>query len=63
LGNDDWFNRIENADERAGGLNIEGLSTTGDDISESLYVGIKDPCSGRALQTQRAQTISEPAKP
>jgi hypothetical protein len=40
FGNDDWFNRIKNADERAGGLNIEGLSTTGDDISESLYVGL-----------------------
>jgi hypothetical protein len=46
LGNDDWFNRIKNADERAGGLNIEGLSTTGDDISESLYVGIKGPLFG-----------------
>jgi hypothetical protein len=46
FGNDDWFNRIKNADEKAGGLNIEGLSTTGDDISESLYVGIKAPLFG-----------------
>ena len=46
FGNDDWFNRIKNADERAGGLNIEGLSTTGDDISDSLYVGIKGPLFG-----------------
>jgi hypothetical protein len=46
LGNDDWFNRIKNADEFAGGLNIEGLSATGDDISESLYVGIKGPLFG-----------------
>lgn len=46
FGNDDWFNRIKNADERAGGLNIEGLSTTGDDISDSLYVGILGPLFG-----------------
>lgn len=46
FGNDDWFNRIKNADEYAGGLNIEGLSTTGDDISDSLYVGIKGPLFG-----------------
>ena len=49
FGNDDWFNRIKNADERnefAGGLNIEGLSTTGDDISDALYVGIKAPLFG-----------------
>ena len=46
FGNDDWFNRIKNADERAGGLNIEGLSTTGDDISESVYVGILGPLFG-----------------
>jgi hypothetical protein len=46
FGNDDWFNRIKNADERAGGLTIEGLSTTGDDIGESLYVGIKGPLFG-----------------
>jgi hypothetical protein len=46
FGNDDWFNRIKNADEREGGLNIEGLSTTGDDISDSLYVGILGPLFG-----------------
>ena len=46
FGNDDWFNRIKNADEEAGGLNIEGLSTTGDDISDSLYVGLLGPLLG-----------------
>lgn len=46
FGNDDWFNRIKNADEEAGGLNIEGLSTTGDDISDSLYVGFLGPLLG-----------------
>ena len=46
FGNDDWFNRIKSADEEAGGLNIEGLSTTGDDISDSLYVGFLGPLLG-----------------
>ena len=46
FGSDDWFNRIKIADEEAGGLNIEGLSTTGDDIGESLYVGLLGPLFG-----------------
>lgn len=46
FGSDDWFNRIKNAAEEAGGLNIEGLSTTGDDIGESLYVGLLGPLFG-----------------